>query len=93
MSLLLKEQNRHQIIARFKELGYVRKLCPRCHVYYWTQHADQETCGEANSDGCASYTFIGNSPTKKSFDLHQMREAFLSYFENTDTLASNRTLS
>ena len=65
----------------FKESGYVRKLCPKCKKYYWTQNPKQETCGEATSEGCASYTFIGNPPTKKSFTLPQMREAFLSFFE------------
>jgi alanyl-tRNA synthetase len=65
----------------FKESSYVRKLCPKCGVYYWTQNADQETCGEATSEGCASYTFIGNPPTRKKYDLREMREAFLSYFE------------
>ena len=65
----------------FKESGYVRKLCPKCKKYYWTQNPKQETCGEATSEDCASYTFIGNPPTKKSFTLPQMREAFLSFFE------------
>jgi alanyl-tRNA synthetase len=65
----------------FKEAGYVRKLCRKCGKYYWTQNPGQETCGEATSEGCASYTFVGNPPTKKSYSLHEMREAFLSYFE------------
>jgi alanyl-tRNA synthetase len=65
----------------FKEEGYVRKRCPRCGKYFWTQNPDQETCGEATSEGCAFYTFINNSPTKKSYSLREMREAFLSFFE------------
>jgi alanyl-tRNA synthetase len=65
----------------FKEVGYVRKLCPKCGVYFWTQNPAQETCGEATSEGCASYTFINDPPTMKSFSLREMREAFLSYFE------------
>jgi alanyl-tRNA synthetase len=65
----------------FKESSYVRKLCPKCGKYYWTQHPDQETCGEATSEGCATYTFIKDPPTKRSYSLREMREAFLSYFE------------
>ena len=65
----------------FKESGYVRKLCPKCGKYYWTPNSNQETCGEATSEGCASYSFINDSPTKKSFSLSEMRESFLSYFE------------
>ncbi|MEM3536682.1 MAG: alanine--tRNA ligase-related protein, partial [Candidatus Bathyarchaeia archaeon] len=65
----------------FKEVGYVRKLCPKCGEYFWTQNPDQETCGEATSEGCSFYTFIKNPPTKKSYTLPEMREAFLSFFE------------
>ncbi len=65
----------------FKETGYVRKLCPKCGEYFWTQNPDQETCGEARPEGCAFYTFINNPPTKKNYSLREMREAFLSFFE------------
>ena len=65
----------------FKESGYIRKLCPKCGKHFWTQNPDQETCGEATSEGCAFYTFISNPPTKKSYSLREMREAFLSFFE------------
>ena len=65
----------------FKQEGFIRKLCPKCGEYFWTQNASMETCGEAGSDECGYYTFIGNSATKKSFSLPEMREAFLSFFE------------
>lgn len=65
----------------FKEQGYVRKLCPKCGTYFWTLNPQRETCGEARSEGCATYTFIGNPPTRRSYTLREMREAFLSFFE------------
>jgi alanyl-tRNA synthetase len=65
----------------FKERGYVRKLCPKCGKYFWTQNPDAETCGESSSEQCALYTFIDNPPTKKRYSLPEMREAFLSFFE------------
>jgi len=65
----------------FKEVGFFRKLCPRCGQYFWTQNPDQKTCGEARPEGCASYAFINNPPTRKSYSLREMREAFLSFFE------------
>jgi alanyl-tRNA synthetase len=65
----------------FKEQDYVRKLCPKCGEHFWTLLADQVTCGEATSEGCASYTFIDNPPTRRKFSLSEMREAFLSFFE------------
>ena len=65
----------------FKQEGFVRKLCPKCGEYYWTQDAKQETCGESGSDECGCYTFLGNPATTKKFSLSEMREAFLSFFE------------
>ncbi len=65
----------------FKQEGFVRKHCPKCGEYYWTQNPEQETCGESSSDECGCYTFINNPATKKSFSLSEMREAFLSFFE------------
>jgi len=65
----------------FKEKGYVRKLCPKCGTYFWTLNREQETCGEARPEGCAIYTFIGSPPTRNSYTLREMREAFLSFFE------------
>lgn len=65
----------------FKEFSYVRKLCPKCGKYYRTLNPDQETCGEATVEGCAYYSFIGNSPTQERFSFRDMRESFLSYFE------------
>jgi alanyl-tRNA synthetase len=65
----------------FKEEGFVRKHCPKCGEYYWTQNASQETCGESTSDECGYYTFINNPATKRSFSLSEMREAFLGFFE------------
>ena len=65
----------------FDEYGYVRKLCPVCDEYFWTQNPDQKTCGEATAEGCAPLTFINNPPTRKRYSLQEMREAFLSFFE------------
>ncbi len=65
----------------FKQEGFVRKKCPKCSEYFWTQNTSQETCGESTSDECGYYTFINNPATKKSFSLPEMREAFLSFFE------------
>jgi len=65
----------------FDENGYVRKSCPVCKGYFWTQNPDQTTCGEATPHGCALLTFINNPPTRKRFSLREMREAFHSFFE------------
>jgi len=68
-------------VTFFDKTGYVRKQCPICGEHYWTQNPDQPTCGESTPEGCAKLTFINNPPTRKSYSLAEMREAFLSFFE------------
>ena len=65
----------------FKQEGFDRRLCPNCGEYYWTQNANQKTCGESTSDECSDYSFIYNPPTSRKYSLAEMREAFLSFFE------------
>jgi len=65
----------------FDEVGYIRKQCPICGGYFWTQNPGQKVCGEATPEGCIKQTFIGDSPTRKSYSLKEMREAFLGFFE------------
>jgi len=65
----------------FKQEGFIRKRCPKCGEYFWTQNPNMETCGESSSDECGYYSFIGNPATTKRFTLPEMREAFLSFFE------------
>jgi alanyl-tRNA synthetase len=62
----------------FKEEEFIRKYCSICKNYYWTQNQDSENCGDSP---CIDYDFIGNSPVRKPYDLPQMREKFLSFFE------------
>ena len=62
----------------FKENGFLRKKCEICGTYYWTQAADSKNCGDAP---CQEYTFIGNPPTRGTYDLRAMRKLFLSFFE------------
>ncbi len=65
----------------FDESGYLRKRCPICGEYFWTQNPDQKTCEESTPEGCAPLTFINNPLTSRPFAFREMREAFLSFFE------------
>jgi alanyl-tRNA synthetase len=65
----------------FDEYSYVRKKCPKCGEFFWTQISDQKFCGESTQKGCGDYTFIGKPPTQKPYNLREMRESFLSFFE------------
>jgi alanyl-tRNA synthetase len=64
-------------LAFFKEQGFKRTQCPKCKRYFWSL-GDWATCGEPP---CEEYTFIGHSPMNQRLTLHEMREAYLSFFE------------
>ncbi|MDI3482236.1 MAG: alanyl-tRNA synthetase [Candidatus Methanomethylophilaceae archaeon] len=61
----------------FRDNGFKRSKCPNCGRAFWSI-GDWETCGEPP---CNEYSFIDNSPMKYFMNLHQTREAFLSFFE------------
>lgn len=62
----------------FFENGFERKTCPKCGGAFWTRDPDKITCGDAP---CDPYSFIGSPSFSKPYDLSQMREKFLSFFE------------
>ncbi|MCS7119324.1 MAG: alanine--tRNA ligase [Archaeoglobaceae archaeon] len=64
-------------ISFLKENGFVRKKCPSCGKYFWTID-DRDICGDPP---CESYSFIDNSPFYRNFDLSEMREFYLQFFE------------
>ncbi len=62
----------------FSENGFTRKQCPKCGKFFWTRDEDRETCGDAP---CDPYSFIDAPVFNKKFELSQMREAYLNFFE------------
>jgi alanyl-tRNA synthetase len=62
----------------FSENGFIRKQCSKCGSHYWTRDFDRDTCGDAP---CDPYSFIGKPVFKNKFDLTQMREYYLNFFE------------
>jgi alanyl-tRNA synthetase len=65
----------------FHENGFVRKECSECGAHFWTRDEERETCGEPP---CAEYSFIDNPGFAETYTLEEMREAFLSFFEEND---------
>jgi alanyl-tRNA synthetase len=62
----------------FEENDFVRRECSSCGAHFWTRDHDRETCGEPP---CAEYTFIDNPGFDEAYTMGEMREAFLSFFE------------
>ena len=65
----------------FRENGFHRMECPECGVGFWTREESRRTCGEPP---CDTYTFIDNPGFDEEFTLEEMREQFLSFFEERD---------
>ncbi|MDI9632660.1 MAG: alanine--tRNA ligase [Methanolinea sp.] len=61
----------------FREHGLTRRICQKCGAAFWTRNPDTQTCGDAP---CETYKFIG-APVFRSHTVDEMREAFLSFFE------------
>ena len=70
----------------FKIQGMTRKVCTRCGAAFWTRNPDQEICGDAP---CETYNFIGN-PVFRRHTVDEMREAYLSFFEQNHHTRINR---
>jgi alanyl-tRNA synthetase len=62
----------------FREEGFHRKECTSCDDHFWTRDPDRELCGEPP---CEEYDFIDDPGFDDEYTLEEMREAFLSYFE------------
>ena len=65
----------------FEENGFHRLDCESCGAAFWTRDETRSTCGEPP---CDTYEFIDNPGFAESYTLEEMREAFLSYFEERD---------
>lgn len=63
--------------AFFSKNGFRRRTCKKCGEAFWSQ-GDREICAETP---CTPYSFQGNSPFARSYDLTQFRELYLTYFE------------
>ncbi len=65
----------------FEEHGFQRKQCSKCGDHFWTLDPDRETCGEPP---CDEYSFLEDPGFDETLELDEMREAFLSYFEDRE---------
>ena len=64
-------------LAFFHREGMHRRACAKCGRAFWTL-GEHTVCQEAP---CAPYGFVGHSPFRRTYQLDEMREAFLSFFE------------
>jgi len=65
----------------FEAEDFVRRKCESCGAHFWTRDHDRTLCGEPP---CEDYRFIDEQSFDEEYTLEEMREAFLSYFEDHD---------
>lgn len=65
----------------FHKNNYFRKKCEKCGDYYWTLDENSKTCGD---QPCVPFSFIGKPVGKKPLTLSEVRESFLSFFEENN---------
>ncbi len=61
----------------FRRNGFVRQTCKSCGSAFWSEKP-REICSETP---CTPYSFIGQSPMRKSYSVEEFREAYLRFFE------------
>ncbi|KYK31393.1 MAG: hypothetical protein AYK23_03950 [Candidatus Proteinoplasmatales archaeon SG8-5] len=61
----------------FKTEGFIRQTCKSCGQAFWAR-TERDHCGESP---CIEYAFIGSPPTNRARNVHETREAFLTFFE------------
>ncbi len=62
----------------FEERGFHRKLCSECGEHFWTLDGELEVCQDTP---CVEFDFIGDPPFHRKLTQGEMREHFLSFFE------------
>ncbi|MEN4018689.1 MAG: alanine--tRNA ligase [Methanobacterium sp.] len=65
---------------QLEELGFTKKTCVTCGNDFWSI-LDRNTCGDAP---CDKYEFIGNPATDKKYDLYDIQNTFMKFFERNN---------
>ncbi|WP_336326154.1 alanine--tRNA ligase [Halovenus sp. HT40] len=65
-------------LTYFEENGFHRLECSECGARFWTRDETRDTCGEPP---CDTYGFIDDPGFAEEYTLAEMREAYLSFFE------------
>ncbi len=71
------DYKRYYLVDLFKREGFVRKKCLSCGQFFWTLDPERKVCDD---QPCSTYTFIGDSPTKRRFDEVQSWKGMERFF-------------
>ncbi|MFH1390886.1 MAG: alanine--tRNA ligase [Candidatus Diapherotrites archaeon] len=82
------EPEKNYPVGKLKEYGFHRGKCEKCHKFFWSQDSERKICGDSTCTG--GYSFIGDSPAKKSFDYLETWDAYKKYFKKLGYLEYER---
>ncbi len=68
-------------------LGFIRKICPKCGKGFWTMDVERKHCPD---QPCQFYEFLGNPPTTKRFDYIQSWKVIEDFFKKNDHASIRR---
>lgn len=71
----------------FRQLGFMRKSCPKCGKHFWTADPERELCGDPP---CENYSFIGKTITRKKWDYIQTWREFEKFFRKENHASVTR---
>ena len=77
----MSDLEKEYFLDYFETEGFFRRECKGCGVFFWTRDESRHKCGESP---CEEYSFIGNPGFNKKYTVDEMRERFLSFFEDND---------
>ena len=77
----MSDLEKEYFLDYFETEGFFRRECKGCGVFFWTRDESRHKCGESP---CEEYSFIGNPGFNKKYTVDEMRERFLSFFEEND---------
>jgi alanyl-tRNA synthetase/ribosomal protein S27AE len=63
-----------------RDEGFHRGQCSNCGIMFWSTDDDREVCGEPDCSG--GYTFIGDAPTDKTWDVVEAWEQFSEFMDD-----------
>lgn len=72
-----EDSDKYFKVSLFKEMGFVRKLCPSCSYYFWTLDPDRITCAE---EPCQEYDFFGDPPTNARYSFSEAWKKISDFF-------------
>src|SRR3989338_10938647 len=74
-----KNPEKHYPVKTLKELGFERKQCKNCKMFFWTTE-NQDHCGDPSCSG--GFRFIGNSPAKNQLTYIEVWKKFSKIFSD-----------